>query len=322
MSSGSSFFGLAWDDDSAAAVERDERRPVARAVHERWRREQADGFATWRTLHDLGHAGDRFAAGYAAAEGCEEDVFGAPQHPFRHASRAASVDHVEVVVGRHQIELRVAGAGEGLLVVPRSREKSLTAPVRDLEEERHRRQVGQDALQRWCETRVIDDGACARVLEEIAELVLHVPIVDVHCHGTRLRSADHALEILVAVVHVERDVVLARLPRREVAPFAVAAEPGVDQQMGELTRAPLQIAPGGAARGGDDRFAFGNRGRQSLRSGQPTCMPWGCLLCRCAVLRCAREHESRGVPAFHPRPRQRVRSRASIRTCRAPGRAV
>ena len=96
------------------------------------------------------------------------------------------------------------------------------------------------------------------------QLLLDVAVVDVEGHGARLVGAQHALDVLVAVVEVQREVVLPRLPRRQRVALALAAEPGVDQQVGQPPRAHLQVAPGEAAARGDDRLALGNDGGDRL----------------------------------------------------------
>jgi hypothetical protein len=56
---------------------------------------------------------------------------------------------------------------------------------------------------------VVDHRARARVLEQVDELLVDVAVVHVHGHAARLERAEHAFEIFVAVVEIERDVILA-----------------------------------------------------------------------------------------------------------------
>jgi hypothetical protein len=63
---------------------------------------------------------------------------------------------------------------------------------------------------------VVDDGSCSSVVEHVAELVGDVAEVDVHADGACLRRPEQRLEVLVAVVEVERNVVVRRLPCRAV----------------------------------------------------------------------------------------------------------
>ena len=97
------------EDDLAAAVQSDQRRPVAVAVHEwrdgqRHRRVRVGG----RVRAELFGFGDVGAAGVAALQSGEEDVLVPPHHALRHAGRAAGVEEVHVVAGA---VAEVAGRG-------------------------------------------------------------------------------------------------------------------------------------------------------------------------------------------------------------------
>ncbi len=241
-------------------MQRDERRPVAGAVHEGRCGERAVQVAVGGARHHLVDGRDRLLAGNASAHGGEEDVRLAPQHALRHAGRAAGVDHVEVVVARAQRERRVAARRQGVLVVARARQQRLAAAVGDLEQEHRRRQLRQDPRQHRREARVVDERAHAGVAQQVDELVLDVAIVDVEGDGARLRAADHRLEVLVAVVEIETDVILAGLPGRERGALAMAAEPRVGEQVREPPTADRELAPGQTSARGDDGLALGDRG--------------------------------------------------------------
>ena len=60
------------------------------------------------------------------------------------------------------------------------------------------------------------------VVEEVAQLVLDVAVVHVDRHRAELERGEHALEVLDAVVEVERDVVA-----------------GADAEPGEVVREPV-----------------------------------------------------------------------------------
>src|SRR5204862_4040607 len=90
------------------------------------------------------------------------------------------------------------------------------------------------------------------------ELVLDVAVVDVEGGCPRLRAADHRLQVLVAVVEVETDVVLSRLPRGELGALPKAAEPRRGEHAREAPAAAREVSPRKTARRGDDRIALRN----------------------------------------------------------------
>jgi len=67
-------------------------------------------------------------------------------------------------------------------------------------------------------------AAGARVLEQVAQLLADVAVVHVERGDTGAEGPDHALEVLVAVVEGECDVVLARLVAFERHPFDACPE--------------------------------------------------------------------------------------------------
>ena len=91
--------------DAVAAEERDRHRPLRVAVHERRERERAG--RGWRETLSAICSGAVIggAAVVPAAQGREEDVFGAPHHALGHAGGAARVEDVEVV-GRARARTR------------------------------------------------------------------------------------------------------------------------------------------------------------------------------------------------------------------------
>ena len=68
--------------------------------------------------------------------------------------------------------------------------------------------LGADLGERVGEGAVEDDRRCCAVGQDVAELVGDVAVVDVHRGAAGLRRAQHALEVLVPVVEVERDVIV------------------------------------------------------------------------------------------------------------------
>ena len=81
----------------ASLVERAERRPLRRAVHERRGRHAAQVRAGGRVRDQLGDRRGRRHAGRLAAHGGEVDVLLPPEDALRGARRAAGVEDVEVV---------------------------------------------------------------------------------------------------------------------------------------------------------------------------------------------------------------------------------
>ena len=96
--------------------------------------------------------------------------------------------------------------------------------VAHLDEVAQRRKLVSHGGQQRSEGRMVDDRARRARLEHVAQLVGDVAVVDVDEGGARLPRPVHRLDPLVAVVAVDGDVVVARLPGLERGPFAAAAE--------------------------------------------------------------------------------------------------
>jgi hypothetical protein len=153
----------------------------------------------------------------------------------------------------------VARFRERLLEVARARQQRHAAAVIDLQQERHLRQPRSHTRQRRGEAGVIDDRARVGVREQIDQLLVDVAIVDVERRHPGLEGAEHALEILGAVVEVEREVVLTRFPRRQGVTLAVTAEPRGSEHVGQAAGALLQLPPRETAIRRHDRLAVGDR---------------------------------------------------------------
>ncbi len=78
-----------------------------------------------------------------------------------------------------------------------------------------------------------DDGAGLAVVQQVAQLLGHVAVVDVEGRHPGLQRPEHRLEVLVAVVQVDRQVVLAALVPGEVGALGVHAEALLDQVVGQ-----------------------------------------------------------------------------------------
>src|SRR5262249_49561440 len=106
---------------------------------------------------------------------------------------------------------------------------------------------------------VVDDAARVRVAEQVAQLLFDVSVVDVERRDARLVGADHRFEVFVAVIEVEGDVILPRLPRLQLGALAMATEAGGPGAVGGAPRTQLKIAPGQPQTRGNDRLLVGNR---------------------------------------------------------------
>ena len=93
---------LAVDDRLAAAVEADEREPLAATVHQRTERERIHPEYRVDVARDLRGFGDRIERTPAEAARVEE-VLVPPHHAFRHARGPAGVEHVDVVAGTRDV---------------------------------------------------------------------------------------------------------------------------------------------------------------------------------------------------------------------------
>ena len=84
-------------------------------------------------------------------------------------------------------------------------------------------QRGQHLGQRRGQRRVQDHGARPGVVEQVLQLLADVAVVDVERGDAGPVPAQHALQVLVAVVEGEGEEVLARLPSLELRSLAVHA---------------------------------------------------------------------------------------------------
>jgi hypothetical protein len=70
-------------------------------------------------------------------------------------------------------------------------------------------EVREHLGERGREPVVVHDGACTAVTEEVAQLVGHVPVVDVERGHACLERTQHAGQVLDTVQEVESEMVLA-----------------------------------------------------------------------------------------------------------------
>ena len=122
-----------------------------------------------------------------------------------------------------------------------------------------RAQLGQHLGEDRRERGVEDEGTGLRVLEQVTQLLADVAVVDVERRDAGPVRAEHGLEVLVAVVEGERDVVLARLPSRQPLALVVRPQPAAVQVGGQAARPLGQLRVGEAPVAPDDALPVGYR---------------------------------------------------------------
>ena len=136
-----------------------------------------------------------------------EDVLVAPDHPFGQAGRPAGIEDVVVVVGpRGEVALGTAN-GHRLLEGDRPLGQRHSRPVLDAYQEPEPRQLGQELGHLRSVLGLVYQGHQVGVGEQVAELVLHVAVVDVDPDRSQLEHGPRRLDPLDAVERVDADVV-------------------------------------------------------------------------------------------------------------------
>ena len=117
---------------------------------------------------------------------------------------------------------------------------------------------------------MVDDGLGADHVEQAADLLGSVVLVDVEGNRPRAEAAEHRLDVLGAVVEEQRDGRLPALPARELGTLAADAEAVSLEERREASgsRRDLRVRPPGAlpdqhvavGRGGGDRVVCGRQG--------------------------------------------------------------
>ena len=130
--------------------------------------------------------------------------------------------------------------------------------VAHLQQKLKRRHFGTDALHVLRQRAVEDQCLGGGVVQQIQQLLVHVAVVDVERRQPRLERAEHAFQVLVAVVEIEAQVVLARLEVLERVATRVAAVAPHRKEMRETIRALLKLPIGQAPVAKDDGVAVGN----------------------------------------------------------------
>ena len=193
-------------------------------------------------------ARDRAPATMASSEPVDaqrggQEVALAPQRALGHAGGAAGVDDVAVVGER----ARRAGPAWRRRAPPRrARPRAAAAhPSRPPPGAAgHAGQVGEHLGQGGGERPVEDHGPGGAVGQDVAQLGGHVAVVDVDRGGPGLPGAEHALQVLVAVVQVEGHVVVRGLPRRPGRRVAPQPQPRSGQHRGQAPGAVGDLGPG------------------------------------------------------------------------------
>ena len=166
-----------------------------------------------------------------------EDVVLAPEHALGDAGRAPRIEDVEVV-GRGLDWCALGwGCGERLLVPDRPGEEGVARFVGDLEQHVGGSQVGNTSAEVGRERRVENQRAGPGVVEQVPQPLADVAVVDVEGGDPGPVRAQHPLEILVAVVEGECDVVLSRLAARELGALVVHAQAAAVEIRGQAARA-------------------------------------------------------------------------------------
>ena len=194
-----------------------------------------------------------------AAHGRHEDVGGAPEHALGHARRAAGVEDVEIVGRGLGKAVRRDDTGQCLLVVEGARQQRAAGVVGDLEEQGLALEMRKHLLERGRELRVVEDRSRLGVAEQVRELLFDVAVVHVQRRDAGLEGAEHALEVLVAVVGVDGQVVLPRFVPLEAAALALCAESVPREHGGQAPAALGQLPEREPAIAEDHRLAIGDR---------------------------------------------------------------
>ena len=159
--------------------------------------------------HPIQTAVDVVVAHTAVDEPGEEVVL-APHDALGHPGRAAGVEHVEVVAAASPRRAHPADGGLGGVLVGGGPVGAGPAAVVDPEPALHARHTVEDALDALGERAVEHDRHRVGVVPEIRELVVAVAVVRVDRHEPDLHGAERGLDVLGAVVEVDRDLVLLR----------------------------------------------------------------------------------------------------------------
>ncbi len=241
-------------ENDAAADPRSEGHPVRSAVHEGRGRERAKpGVRRFEETCDVGRRS-------RAVEAFDDGVAVSPHHTFRHAGRATGVENVEVVrAPLHVRSLRTAGC-QRIVVPDRSRQQDVARFVGHLDDRSQPGEFREDLGQRGREFGVDDDRGGARVTEQVPQLFGDVSVVHIERCDARLPCSEHRFEVFVAVVEVDRKMILTGFVQVEFMTFAVAFVSTVGQEVGEPSGSIGDLRPGEPAVAVYETELVGSRG--------------------------------------------------------------
>ena len=219
-------------DDGAARSQRRQRgERERRAVHERRCRHgdrsltsipELDRRGGWpRRPVDVDAADQR-----PSVQGALGDAGHLIHHAFRQPGRAAGVGEVHAARPRRAGDRRMAG--DEVLVVRAAR---VGIGVVHLDDPAQERQLRGDLPDSVGEGGVDDHDLGIGVVEQLAQLVVAVAVVDVDVDGVELDRGEEGLEVLAAVVQVEGDL-------------GSVSDTGCLQRRGEAGGAIVELVPG------------------------------------------------------------------------------
>ncbi len=139
--------------------------------------------------------------------------------------------------------------------------------VAHLQQKTEARQPRQDPHERRGEARMVDERRRVGIVEQIDELVLDVPVVDVERGDPGLERPEHRFEVLRTVVEVDPEMVLAGLPIGEGGALAAAPEAAGEQEVRETAAALGDVRPAETPIAMHDAFAVGKRSGERFVDG-------------------------------------------------------
>jgi hypothetical protein len=230
---------------------------MAGTVHKRRRKQRLEG---------TGGIGDHAfqRVGARAAEALDPRIAVAPQHALRHTGRAAGVEDVEVVWARGNWRRIGRGRCERILVPDGSRQQFVARLVAHLQQHSQGRHRGQYRRERWRELAVEHDCRGCCVVQQVREFFGDVPIVDVEGGDAGLECAQHRLEVFVAVVEVDRNVVLPAFVPGQFTAFAMATEAGAVEVVRQPAGSLGELLPREASIAKDETLCVGLNGSDRL----------------------------------------------------------
>ena len=156
-----------------------------------------------------------------------EQVVLSPHDALGHAGGAPGVEHEQVVAAASPRWGGPATRGRRRILVGGGPGRTGTGPVVDPQPVAHPRHPVPHGVDAAAEAAVEDHRHRVGVVPQVGQLVLAVAVVGVDRDQCRLQRAEHGLEVLGAVVEVERHLVLVGHPRRQ-QPAGHAVRPGVE----------------------------------------------------------------------------------------------